>query len=131
MTPGGNWGSFVAACREGDPSMANGNVDDAHYGCVLGHLMNNSYRLGEDVPFNLKAGRFGDNKDAVEHFGKLHDVMGKGVGIPEKDNYYTVGPWLQFDPKKETHTGEHAKDANRLLKDPNNMGFEIPSVDKV
>ena len=131
MTPGGNWGSFVAACREGDPSMANGNVNDAHYGCVLGHLMNNSYRLGEDVPFNLKAGRFGDNKDAAEHFGKLHDVMGKGVGIPEKDNYYTVGPWLQFDPKREIHTGEHAKDANRLLKDPNNMGFEIPSADKV
>jgi hypothetical protein len=131
VTPGGNWGSFVAACREGDPSMANGNVNDAHYGCVLGHLMNNSYRLGEDVPFNLKAGRFGDNKDAVEHLGKLHDVMGKGVGIPEKDNYYTVGPWLQFDPKREIHTGEHAKDANRLLKDPNNMGFEIPSVDKV
>ena len=48
--------------------------------------MNNSYRLGEEVPFNLKAGKFGDNKDAVEHFGKLHDVMGKGVGIPEKDN---------------------------------------------
>ena len=111
--------------------MANGDVNDAHYGCVLGHLMNNSYRLGEEVPFNLKAGKFGDNKDAVEHFGKLHDVMGEGVGIPEKDNYYTVGPWLNFDPKKETHTGNFAKDANQLLKDPNNKGFEIPSLDKV
>ena len=56
--------------------MANGNVKDAHYGCVLGHLMNNSYRLGEEVPFNQKAGRFGDNKDAFEHFGKLHEIMG-------------------------------------------------------
>ncbi|GIT77982.1 MAG: hypothetical protein Ct9H300mP32_3640 [Verrucomicrobiota bacterium] len=44
VTPGGNWGSFIAACRANDPSMANGNVYDAHYGCVAGHLMNNSYR---------------------------------------------------------------------------------------
>ena len=32
--------------------------------------MNNSYRLGKKVPFNEKAGRFGDNKDALEHFKK-------------------------------------------------------------
>ena len=49
--------------------------------------------------------------------------MGKGVGVPEKDNYYTVGPWLDFDPNKERHTGEHAADANVLLKDPNNSGL--------
>ena len=57
--------------------------------------------------------------------------MGKGVGVPEKDNYYTVGPWLNFDPQKETHTGDFAKDANQLLKDPNNKGFEVPPIDKV
>ena len=45
VTPGGNWA--LQPLRGGDPSMANGNVDDAHYGCVLGHLINNSYRLGE------------------------------------------------------------------------------------
>ena len=69
VTPGGNWGSFIAACRAGKPEMANGNALQAHYGCVVGHLMNNSYRLGEELPFNEKAGRFGDNKDAAEHFG--------------------------------------------------------------
>ena len=90
--------------------------------------MNNSYRLGEEVPFNQKAGRFGDNKDATEHFGKLHEIMGKGVAVPEKDNYYTVGPWLDFDPKKESHTGEHAVDANKLLKDQNNSGFKVPEL---
>ena len=131
VTPGGNWGSFIAACREGKPEMANGNVHDAHYGCVLGHLMNNSYRLGEKVPFNLKAGKFGDNADAAEHFGRLHDVMAKGVGVAEDGNEYTVGPWLTFDPAKETHTGDHAAAANKLLKDPDNAGFEVPSLEKV
>lgn len=131
VTPGGQWGSFIAACRAGDPKMANGNVVDAHYGSVLGHLMNNSYRLGKGVPFNEKAGRFGDNKDAYEHFMKLHEVMSKGVGIPEDGNQYIVGPWLTFDPKTERHTGEFAAEANELLKDPNRAGFQVPDARKV
>ena len=131
VTPGGNWTSFITACREGKPELANGNVDDAHYGCVLGHLMNNSYRLGEKVPFNSKAGRIsGDNKDAAEHFQKLHEVMRDGVGIPEDGAEYTSDHGLTFDPKTETHTGDFAKEANVLLKDPNRTGFEIPTADK-
>ena len=131
VTPGGNWGSFIAACRAGDPEMANGNALDAHRGCVVGHLMNNSYRLGKGVPFNAKAGSFGDNKDAYEHFMKLHEVMGKGVGLAEDGTNYTVGPWLTFDPKTERHTGEFAAEANELLKDANRPGFQVPDAGKV
>lgn len=131
VTPGGNWGAFVTACRAGKPELANGNVDEAHFGCVLGHLMNNSYRLGEKVPFNAKAGRFGDNKEAAEHFLTLHSIMKDGVGIPENGAEYVVGPWLTFDPQSERHTGDYADAANQLLKDPNRPGYEVPSVDKV
>ncbi len=128
VTPGGNWKSFIAACRANDPKMANGNAEDAHYGCVLGHLINNSYRLGKTVPFNAKAGQFGDNKDAYEHFMKLHSVMRDGVGVPEDTEKYVVGPWLTFDPKTERHTGEHASEANALLRDPRNRDFELPKI---
>lgn len=131
VTPGGEWASFVAACRADDPSMANGNVHDAHNGCVLGHLMNNSYRLGSKVPFNARAGRFGDNADAAEHFLKLHATMAEGVALPEDGNEYVVGPWLSFDAKTERHTGDHAKEANALLKDANNPGFEVPAMGKI
>ena len=131
VTPGGNWGSFIAACRAGDPSMANGNVLDAHRGCVLGHLMNNSYRLGKAVPFNAKAGRFGDNKDAYEHFMRLHEIMSKGVGLPEDGTNYIVGPWLTFDPRTERHTGAYAAEANELLKDANRPRFQVPDPAKV
>jgi len=131
VTPGGNWGSFIAAVRAGDPSMANGNALEAHYGCVMGHLMNNSYRLGKKVPFNAKAGKFGDNKEAAEHFLKLHEIMRDGVGVPEDKAEYIVGPWLTFDPKTERHIGDHADEANALLKDPDNMGFQVPSVKDV
>jgi predicted dehydrogenase len=131
VTPGGNWGSFIAACRAGDPNMANGTAEEAHYACVLGHLMNNSYRLGRKVPFNAKAGGFADNKDAQEHFERLHEIMSKGVGVPEDESQYVVGPWLMFDPQTERHIGDFADEANTLLKDPNRAGFEVPDVKEV
>lgn len=131
VTPGGNWGSFASACRAGDPSMANGNVDDAHYGCVLGHLINNSYRLGEKVPFNAKAAKFGDDRDAAEHFGRLHNIMAKGVGIPQDGENYVLGPWLSFDAEKETHIGNLASKANLLMKDENRKGYQVPEISHV
>lgn len=127
VTPGGNWGSFVAACRAGKPDMANGTAEQAHYACVLGHLINNSYRLGREVPFNAKAGRFGDNADAHEHFMRLHAIMSEGVGLPEDGNSYVVGPWLTFDPQTERHTGDFAREANELLKDMNRREFRVPT----
>lgn len=131
VTPGGNWAAFITACREGKPELANGNAFDAHYGCVLGHLMNNSWRLGQKVPFNARAGKFGDNRDAAEHFLRLHEITRDGVGVPEDGAEYTVGPWLTFNPETETHTGDFAEEANRLLKDPNREGFQVPESGKV
>ncbi|MEZ6089271.1 MAG: Gfo/Idh/MocA family oxidoreductase [Pirellulaceae bacterium] len=131
VTPGGNWGSFIAAIRAGDPSMANGNAEVAHRSCVLGHLMNNSYRLGSEVPFNAKAGGFAEHPLAGEHFLKLHEIMNKGCGVEEGKAKYTVGPMLTFDPETERHTGEHADAANALLKNENNPGFVVPDVKDV
>ena len=131
VTPGDAFGSFINAARAGDPSMANGNAMDAHYGCVMGHLINNSYRLGKKMPFNAKAASFGDNKDAADHFLKLHEIMRDGVGVPEDKAEYTVGPWLSFDAETERHVGDHAEEANALLKDQNRTGFQVPSVKDV
>jgi predicted dehydrogenase len=131
VTPGGNWASFVTACRARKPELANGNACQAHHSCTLGHLINNSYRLGKKVPFNAKAGRFGDNAEAHEHFMKLHALMRDGVGVPEDKAEYVVGPWLTFDPQTERFTGEFADEANKLVKDPQRPGFEVPAPDKV
>jgi predicted dehydrogenase len=131
VTPGGNWAAFIAACRAGKPEMANGNAVDAHYGSLMGHLMNNSYRLGTKVPFNAKAGKFGDDTAAHEHFMKLHSIMRDGVGVPEDKAEYVVGPWLTFDPITERCVGDHASQANALLKDSNNAGFEVPAPNLV
>ena len=131
ITGGGCFGSFIAAARAGKPEMSNADMDVAHRSCVVGHLMNNSYRLGKPVPFNAKAGQFGDVKDATEHFLKLHAITRDGCGVPEDKEHYIVGPWLTFDPKTEMFTGDHAEEANKLVRDPHRQGFEIPDADKV
>ncbi len=131
ITPGGPYGSFVAACKANDPMMANGNMYDAHYSCTLGHLMNISYRLGEKVPFNGKAGRFGDNHLAYEEFMKVHEIARDGMGVPVNQENYIVGPWLEFDGESELFVGEHSREANRLLFDPRNPDYDIPSPHSV
>lgn len=127
ITPGGPFGSFVAACKANDPKMANGTMYDAHYSSTLGHLMNISYRMGEKVPFNSRAGRFGDNALAYEEFMKIHEIASNGMGIPQNGADYIVGPWLRFDGEQEHFIGDHSVEANRLLADPRRREFDIPS----
>lgn len=131
ITPGGSYGSFIAACRANDPKMANGTMFDAHYSSTMGHLMNISYRLGEKVPFNARAGRFGDNAYAYEEFMKLHDIAADGMGVPQNQADYIVGPWLRFDGKAEHFVGDNSEKANRLLRDPRRAEFDIPSPGSV
>ncbi len=131
VTPGGRFGSFIQACKANDPAMSNADAETAHYSCTMGHLMNISHRLGEKVPFNENAGRFGDNDVAYEEFMKIHEVMRDGVGLPEDEEEYVVGPWLEFDAETEQFVGERADEANELLRDPRRSEFEIPSPDQV
>jgi len=128
---GGAYGSFINACRANDPTMANGSMKDAHYGSTLGHLMNISYRMGEKVPFNARAGKFGDNDIAYEEFMKIHDIAVDGMGIPQDGAEYIVGPWLRFDGKEEHFVGDYSVEANRLLADPRRAEFDIPSPKSV
>lgn len=95
------------------------------------HLMNISYRMGEKVPFNAKAGRFGDNKLAFEEFMKIHDITRDGMGVPVDQSNYIVGPWLEFDVDAEHFTGDRSVEANRFLADHRRAGFDIPSPKSV
>ena len=117
----GDAGRELGALYRGVPrrqaGMANGNAVDAHYGSLMGHLMNNSYRLGTEVPFNAKAGRFGDDKDAHDHFMELHAIMRDGVGVPEDKCRIHRRPLADVRSPNGTPTGEYAAEANALLKD--------------
>ena len=61
----------------------------------------------------------------------MHEMMSKGIGLPKEGAEYVVGPWLTFDPKTERFTGDHAREANVLVKDKNRKGFQVPDANKV
>jgi predicted dehydrogenase len=135
--PGGNAGSFVNACRAGDPRKVNAGMHQAHYSSGLGHLMNISYRLGQKMPFTDNVVRFND-REVQEQFDWFHSVMRDGVGLGQQTrlghpvaDQYRVGPWLTFDSPSEKFTGEFASNANILLRNPNRTGFEIPELNKI
>lgn len=135
--PGENIGSFVRACRAGDPAMVNAGMLEGHYSSALGHLMNISYRLGQEKPFSEDVVAF-THPEVDKQFKWFHSVMRDGVGLggsarrghPPSDNY-RVGPWLTFDSGSEKFAGDFAANANVLLRNPNRTGFKIPEADKV
>src|SRR5690606_6924211 len=65
VTPGGTFGSFLAAVRSRKPEDNNANAEVAHYSAALCHLANISYRLGEKASYDKAAGSIGDNKQVV------------------------------------------------------------------
>ena len=131
ITEGGAFGSFIAAVRAGKREMCNADILEGHYSSALGHIANVPYRLGEKVPFDEKAGKFGDNKAAYEAFMSLHAILKDGCKLPVDKTQYTVGPWLSFDPRTERFVGERAEEANKLLLPAYRKGFEVPAPDAV
>ena len=126
VTPGGPFGSFVAACRAGKPEMSNAPADVAHHSCLPGHLGNISYRLGKKVAFTATAVDFGDNKLGQAAFENLHEILKDGVKLPADKTEYTIGPWLKWDGAKECFIGDNAEEANKLNRKVCRKGFEVP-----
>ena len=125
VTPGGPFGSFVAAMRSRQPQDFNADAETAHYSAALCHLGNISYRLGQVVPFDKAKGALGDNKQVVETFDHLNENL-KVVGLKLEETNYMLGQTLQFDPRTEKFTGEGAEAANRLLSRPYREPFIVP-----
>src|SRR5437867_7480864 len=114
VTPGGAWGSFLHAVRSRKVEDLNADVEHGHYSSALCHLANISYRLGEQVPFDGRANRLGDNREVVETFRNLQENI-QGVGVSLAETSYRLGRVLGFDPKREHFVGRGAKPANALL----------------
>ena len=123
VTPGGAFGSFIAAMRSRNPADINCDAEVAHYSAALCHLGNISYRLGEQVPFNRQSGTLGDNAQVTEAFEAMRDNL-KAVDISLDDSTYQLGRSLNFDPKTEQFTGDD--EANALLTRQYRKPFEVP-----
>ena len=125
VTPGGAFGSFIAAVRSRRPEDCNCDAEVAHYSSALCHLGNISYRLGEPAPFSKQSQSLGDNQQVVESFTALKDNL-QAVNISLDNATYQLGRTLTLDPKTEKFVGDAA--ANELLTRPYRKPFVVPDT---
>lgn len=125
VTPGGPFGSFLAALRSGDPAMVNCDAKNGHYSSALCHLGNISYRLSEPVPFRSAAGALGDNTQVVEAFDVLKNNL-QAVDIDLSQQVYQLGRTLQLDPSTEKFFDD--EEANLLLTRQYRKSFLVPDT---
>lgn len=123
VTPGGAFGSFIAAMRSRKAEDNNADAEVAHYSSALCHLGNISYRLGQPTAFDKPAQSLGDNKLVVESFEHLRENL-KAVNIKLDNLTYMLGRTLEFDPKTEKFVGDN--EANALLTRNYRKPFVVP-----
>ena len=127
VSPGGPFGSFIAAIRSRDAKAVNCDAEVGHYSSALCHLANISYRLGQTAPYDAAAKRIGDNKQVVQAFENIADNL-KAVGVKLEETDYTVGPLLTFNEKTESFTGERADQANAFLSRAYREPYIVPET---
>jgi predicted dehydrogenase len=125
VSPGGAFGSFIAAVRSRDVGAVNCDAEVGHYSSALCHLANISYRLGETAKYDAAAKRIGDNPQVVEAFANISENL-KAVDVKLEETTYTVGSQLTFDAKTESFTGERADKANALLTRAYRAPYVVP-----
>ena len=125
VTPGGTFGSFIAAVRSRNVEDLNADVAEGHYSSALCHLSNISYRLGEPMPYDKASGKLGDNKVVVDAFQTIKDNLG-AVNVDLTETDFKVGPVLEFDAENERFIDNDA--ANALLSREYREPFVVPEV---
>ena len=120
---GDHFANFLDAVRSRKVSDQHADIEEGHLSSALCHLGNISYRLGQKQPFHPRTSTFGDNKDAMETFGRFEDHLA-GNGIKLEENSYHLGPTLKIDPKKE-HFRDNAQ-ANAMLTRPYRAPYIVP-----
>jgi len=125
---GGHMKNWVDAIKSRNRDDLNAEIEQGHLACTLLHTGNASYQIGKkadvaDVNKEVSGIEEADSvwKDTIEHL--------KSHNIDLAKDKPTLGPWLTFDPKSERFTGDHAGEANALIKENYRKEFSIP--DKV
>jgi len=104
--------NFIACVRSRRAEDLDAHVLEAHYSAALCHLANISYRLGQEVPFDQKSGRLGEDKVASEAFASMQEHL-KDNGVVLEDSKVRLGRFLRFDAQTEKFIDD--PEADKLL----------------
>lgn len=122
----GHQQNFIDAIRANKQSMLAAPIEGCHLSSGICHLSNVSYKMGQQSSKDEVLSRMSDYEDIRQTTeAQLRDLEANEVDW----NDLMLGPKLSFDPKSETFTGEHAREANQFLHYKMRDEFAIP--DKV
>lgn len=115
--------NFIDAVRANDQSMLAAPIEGCHISSGICHLSTISYKLGQQpTPDEMKA-RMSDYED----IRRTTEAQLNNLKANEADwDDLLLGPKLSFDSATETFTGEHAAEANPLLRYDMRPEFAIP-----
>ncbi len=121
--------NFIKAVRSRKVSDLNADIIEGHLSSALCHLGNIPYRIGSTAaPEEIKEALKSEPK-AQESFKRFDNHLFNNW-IDIKESQAVLGPWLEFDPKKEKFVGNGEYDiarwANDLLKDQYREPFVVP-----
>jgi len=121
--------NFIKAVRSRKVSDLNADIIEGHLSSALCHLGNIPHRLGTtNAPEKIEEALKSAPK-TQESFKRFNDHLFNNW-IDIKEDQATLGPWLNFDPKKEKfiEDGEYSisRWANDLLKDKYREPFVVP-----
>jgi hypothetical protein len=121
----GHHENFIKAVRSRKVSDLNADVVEGHLSSALCHMGNISYRLGQQASRAEILTQIGANRDLADAFGRVQDhLLLNGVDV--KQTPRVLGRWLTMDPQTEKFTGEHAEEANKLVRGAYRDPFVVP-----
>lgn len=119
--------NFIDAVRSRRAADLHATPLTGHLSSALCHMGNISHRLGTTVSKEQLQQQCNAEGLRSEVFSRLLEH----ALVHETDftkRSITLGPTLAFDPKSERFTGEHAEQANALVKEDNREGFKVPDL---
>jgi predicted dehydrogenase len=117
--------SFIRAVRSRKRQDIKTDIEEGHLSTCLCHLGNISYRLGTATRPEAIREMIQADRDALEAFGRFGEHLAVH-GVDLSRTPAALGPWLSVDPRAERFTGQHAAEANALLKRQYRPPYVIP-----
>jgi len=126
-----HFANFIEAVRSRDRSDLNADILGGHLSAGLCHLGNISYRLGRKASPNEISKQLEQRKlrdDSSDTLERTCDHL-KANNVDPAKTQLTLGPWLEFDPGKETFIDN--EDADALLSRNYRRPFVVPNPGEV
>jgi len=121
----GHMKNFYHAVKSRKHEDLNADVEQGHWGCTLLHSGNISYRIGKPSGVDDISKAVCESEEGKETWKQTQEhLIANGVDL--KVEKPILGPWLTFDPKAEKFTGDHADEANKLVKEDYREPYVIP-----